>query len=176
MWPASLGSYRCCDLRIRCPSFTEPTLLYPSLLCIPRYMCQSASYAPSPPSLPRRIVLRSTGGPIDVYIIQNTNNVGTTSQQGAAPSASPEPAGSTVGSAGAGAGSASAAGGGGGAAAAGGAASGARATAAGAVAAGGPSAPPTVVKPDFSASMRAPGSAMAGHGKLGVVPLGLVKL
>ncbi|KAG2496501.1 hypothetical protein HYH03_005326 [Edaphochlamys debaryana] len=44
-----------------------------------------------------RIVLRSTKGPIDVYLVQHTNNVGTTSQQGAAPSASAEPAGSTVG-------------------------------------------------------------------------------
>ncbi|GIL85466.1 hypothetical protein Vretimale_10605 [Volvox reticuliferus] len=107
-----------------------------------------------------RIVLRSTRGPIDVYLVQHTNNVGTTSQQGAVPSASAEPAGSTVGPGGAG-GSASAAGAGGAAATMGRAASGTGAAAAGA---GGSSAPPTAVKPEVAASGRTPGNALMGQG------------
>ncbi|EFJ50317.1 E2F transcription factor family [Volvox carteri f. nagariensis] len=123
-----------------------------------------------------RIVLRSTRGPIDVYLVQHTNNGGTTSQQGAAaPSAtSAEPAGSTVGPAerggGGGGGSASGAvgpGNGGGAASGGGAgaAAAAAADAGGSGGCGGGiSAPPTAVKPELVPSGRSAGPGLVCAG------------
>ncbi|GFR53033.1 hypothetical protein Agub_g15725 [Astrephomene gubernaculifera] len=100
-----------------------------------------------------RIILRSTKGPIDVYLVQHTNNGGTTSQQAAAPTASAEPAGSTVGTAGIGSTAAAAVTAGGGTTCGGSAAG-----ASGMAAAGGvPSAPPTVVKPE-------PSGASGQHG------------
>nr|ABD77592.2 E2F1 [Chlamydomonas reinhardtii] len=114
-----------------------------------------------------RIVLRSTKGPIDVYLVQHTNNVGTTSQQGQQggagggqqPSASAEPAGSTVGPAGAAGGAMS--GGAMGAPAVAPAASGAAAAAAvgGAPAAAGPAG----VAPAAAAAAAAPAAAAAAE-------------